>query len=160
MKLIYYIICLVLFCVAIGTSFWSVLHVDTTLSEDIRFKYDYNLGLWNGCINNKLCTSVPDKTWTEFPNDSFLACRWLSVVSAVLVFIGVIMLKQSKRSAMLLLLAGVCGLVVSILWYVKFKKLKFYSGQEAVDAELGYSFICNLVGAILAVLSGFFLMSK
>lgn len=155
------IISLVLICVAIGTPYWSTSHVDVSLSENLRIKYGYNIGLWKGCINGTTCVSIPDQTWTAFPNDNFLACRWLSVVSAIFIFIGLVLSKRNRKlSKYLLLLGGVTGIAVSIIWYMNFRKLKFYSEEKAMDANLGYSFICNLVGSIIAVIYGVFLLIK
>lgn len=166
-------IALALQVTAIFTKKWSVLDLK---NEDIltsmvgelpsHFESEASIGLWKACGNiwgsvNDVsgnvcgCVDLPVESWESFPKRSLHVVRFFSILGAILMVVGLVYLKKSKKcAATCLLLGGLCSFIATMVWYNNFLEVKLNLDEVTVatlQMSLGYSYYLNLLASLLAI---------
>lgn len=130
-----------------------------------------NLGLWKKCLTESgagqkasKCQHIPTGDNKNFPKHSLVACRVLSIMGVVLVFLAMVCMtfcKMHKKLQMgLLALGGVSSIVATIVWSAELLNYKDSDGKK-VDLKPDYCLFLNAVGGVLALMaSGYLKWSK
>lgn len=131
--------------ISLATNKWTVIS-NQILSA--------NQGVWQACgqvqlniktgnidIDGKKCVSTSDSAFTPI--------KILTVLGLVLVVFGLLLSNYHIYSNISIILGGICALIAAIIWSTN-KKLK------PDGTNYGYSWYLQLIGGILAIITGLF----
>jgi hypothetical protein len=153
---------IILQVVAVSTNSWTVKKV---LSSGNNY-VNADMGLWKVCLDGNLannavpgvgqlssdvCTHLPIDGDKTFPKNSLYAVRALSIIAilALMMSLYCMMYMKGKKCILgFLMLGAVSSLVSSSIW------VKDFRGKKGEKASLGYSYYLNLLGGLIALISG------
>lgn len=131
--------------ISLATNKWTVI------SNKI---FTANQGVWQSCGNidfniKDINVDVKGEKCIGTSDSSFTPIKILTVLGLVLIVLGLILTNYHTYSNIIIVLGGICSLISAIIWSTN-KKLK------PDGTNYGYSWYLQLIGGILAIITGLF----
>jgi hypothetical protein len=147
---------------AISTKEWS----ERTQTGIGSSQTKITIGLWDTC-NNDTCMKIPFSNSSlnkNFPTVELWICRVFAILGVILVLIAMFAMfrtnsKMYKWAPRLLIAGGICSMIATIVWSVKFIHVKGPDGS-VVKFNPGYSLIINSAAAMIAIGGGIYMLVK